>query len=148
MTGNNFHAEIVARAVELIRAGIDPHELRRQVHREHPELTAQGVERVLDIARQEIVERDRPGMHDQMTDQATADQRSDKGRGKRKKPEQRAPIDAPVLTIPEASQIVRLSRASLYRAMDDKKLRYLKYGTRRLIAREDLDTFIASLRAP
>jgi excisionase family DNA binding protein len=84
----------------------------------------------------------------EMTDQATADQQPEKGRGTRKKPEQRAPVDALVLTIPEASQIVRLSRASLYRAMDDKKLRYLKYGTRRLIAREDLDTFIASMRAP
>jgi excisionase family DNA binding protein len=84
-----------------------------------------------------------------LTDQATADQQPEKGRGKRKKPEQRAPVDAPVLTIPEACQIVRLSRASLYRAMDDKKLRYLKYGTRRrLIAREDLDTFIASMRVP
>jgi excisionase family DNA binding protein len=62
------------------------------------------------------------------------------------KPEPRAPIDAPVLTIPEASQLVRLSRATLYRAMDEKRLRYLKYGTRRLIAREDLDAFIASMR--
>jgi hypothetical protein len=34
MTGNTFAPE-VARAVELIRSGIDPHELRRQVHREH-----------------------------------------------------------------------------------------------------------------
>jgi hypothetical protein len=42
MTGNNFAPRAVARAVELIRAGIDPHELRRQVHHEHQELTAQG----------------------------------------------------------------------------------------------------------
>ena len=61
MSGNTFAPEAVARAVELIRSGIDPHELRRQVHREHQELTALGVERVLDIARQEIVEEDRPG---------------------------------------------------------------------------------------
>jgi hypothetical protein len=60
MTGNTFAPE-VARAVELIRSGIDPQELRRQVHREHQELTALGTERVLDIARHEIVERDRTG---------------------------------------------------------------------------------------
>ncbi|WMT70971.1 hypothetical protein [Bradyrhizobium sp. Ash2021] len=45
MTGNNFRPDIVARAVELIRAGVDAHELRRQVHREHQELTALGIER-------------------------------------------------------------------------------------------------------
>jgi excisionase family DNA binding protein len=54
--------------------------------------------------------------------------------------------DALVLTIEEACRLVRLSRASLYRAMDAKQLRYLKYGTRRLIARSDLDDFINSLR--
>jgi excisionase family DNA binding protein len=59
-----------------------------------------------------------------------------------------APAEAAVFTIPEASERVRLSRASLYRAMDRKELRYLKYGSRRLIAREDLDSFIASLRTP
>ncbi|WMT71270.1 hypothetical protein [Bradyrhizobium sp. Ash2021] len=53
MTGNNFRPDIVARAVELIRAGVDPHELRRQVHREHQELTALGIERVIGIAREE-----------------------------------------------------------------------------------------------
>jgi excisionase family DNA binding protein len=57
-----------------------------------------------------------------------------------------APAEAAVLTIPEASERVRLSRASLYRAMDAKRLRYLKYGSRRLIAKDDLDAFINSLR--
>ena len=60
MSDNTFATAAVARAVKLIRAGIDPHELRRQVHREHQELTAQGLARVLDIARQEI-EQDQPG---------------------------------------------------------------------------------------
>ena len=67
---------------------------------------------------------------------------------RKQQPHQHAPVDAPVLTIPEASQLVRLSRASLYRAMDSKQLRYLKYGSRRLITREDLNTFIASMRTP
>jgi hypothetical protein len=61
MSDNKFHPEIVERAVELIRSGLDPHALRRQVHREHQQLTALGIERVLDFARQEIVERDPPG---------------------------------------------------------------------------------------
>jgi prophage regulatory protein len=107
MTGNNFHPEIVARAVELIRAGLDPHELRRQVHREHPELTAQGVERVLDIARQEIVERDRPGMHDQMTDQATADQQPEKGF--------RSAEPRRMLTLAQVLDIVPLKRTTLFK---------------------------------
>jgi len=51
-----------------------------------------------------------------------------------------------VLTVEEAGEVSRLSRASLYRAMDGKQLKYLKYGTRRLIAKVDLDAFIASLR--
>ena len=51
-----------------------------------------------------------------------------------------------MLTIAEATERARLSRASLYRAMDANRLRLLKYGTRRLIAKQDLDAFIASLR--
>jgi excisionase family DNA binding protein len=64
---------------------------------------------------------------------------------KRKSPDRPSP-DALVLTIPEAQTQARLSRASLYRAMDANQLRYLKYGSRRLIAKEDLNAFIASLR--
>jgi len=55
MTGN-FHPEIVTRAAELMRAGIDPDDLRRQVHREFPVLTRLGIERVIDLA---IAERGR-----------------------------------------------------------------------------------------
>jgi excisionase family DNA binding protein len=64
----------------------------------------------------------------------------------KKKNETEAPATAIVLTIPEASALVRLSRASLYRAMDKKQLPFLKYGSRRLIAREDLNAFVASMR--
>jgi len=65
-----------------------------------------------------------------------------------RKPSNKPPTDAQVLTIPETCDLTRLSRASLYRAMDNKQLRYLKCGTRRLIAREDADAFIASMRVP
>lgn len=65
--------------------------------------------------------------------------------GKKKKPDE-APANALVLTIPEARAATRLSRASLYRAMDDHRLRYLKFGSRRLIAKDDLNAFIQSLR--
>lgn len=54
--------------------------------------------------------------------------------------------DAPVFTVAEAAARLRIGRSSLYEAMAGKRLRYLKYGTRRLIARDDLDAFIASLR--
>ena len=63
-----------------------------------------------------------------------------------KTPERRSTTEAAVLSIAEATERARLSRASLYRAMDANRLRFLKYGTRRLIAKDDLDAFIASLR--
>jgi len=59
--GNTFAPDAVARAADLIRAGIDPRTVRRQVHTEFPELTRFGLDRVLDLARQEIVERDKRG---------------------------------------------------------------------------------------
>jgi excisionase family DNA binding protein len=66
---------------------------------------------------------------------------------KPKRPDQPpSTAEALVLTITEATTRARLSRASLYRAMDEKRLRFLKYGTRRLIAKDDLDAFIESLR--
>ncbi|MEZ5820375.1 MAG: helix-turn-helix domain-containing protein [Xanthobacteraceae bacterium] len=55
-------------------------------------------------------------------------------------------VQAMVLTIPEACAELRLSRASLYRAMDGGQLRYLKYGSSRRIAREDAKAFVDSLR--
>jgi hypothetical protein len=58
MTGNTFATAAVHRAAELIRTGIDPHTVRRQVHVEYPELTALGLDRALDLAREEITEQD------------------------------------------------------------------------------------------
>jgi hypothetical protein len=59
MTGNKFHPEIVERIIEVTRTGET--DLRGVVHREYPVLTRLGIERALDIAREEIAERDRPG---------------------------------------------------------------------------------------
>jgi hypothetical protein len=56
MSDNRFATEAVERAVELIRAGAP--DLRSVLKREFPELTAMGLDRVLDLARAEI-ERDR-----------------------------------------------------------------------------------------
>jgi excisionase family DNA binding protein len=52
----------------------------------------------------------------------------------------------PVLTIPEAEKRARLGRTSLYQAMDEGKLPYLKWGRARRIKTADLDAFIDSLR--
>jgi hypothetical protein len=50
MTGNKFQPDIVAR--ELIMAGET--DLRGAIHREYPELTALGIERVIGIAHDEM----------------------------------------------------------------------------------------------
>jgi hypothetical protein len=55
MTGNNFHPEIVEHVIELIKTGET--DLRGAIHRDYPVLTALGIERVLGIAREKIVER-------------------------------------------------------------------------------------------
>jgi ATP-dependent Zn protease len=52
MTGNNFHPEIIARIIELIRTGET--DLRAAIRREYPVLTALGIERVLGIAHDEV----------------------------------------------------------------------------------------------
>jgi hypothetical protein len=48
MTGNNFHPEIVTRAVELILRGET--KSRPTIRREFPQLTRAGVDRVVDLA--------------------------------------------------------------------------------------------------
>jgi hypothetical protein len=55
MTGNNFHPEIVEHVIELIKTGET--DLRGAIHRDYPVLTALGIERVLGIASEKIVER-------------------------------------------------------------------------------------------
>jgi hypothetical protein len=59
MTGNNFHPEIVLRAVELILRGET--RLRPTIRRGFPQLTRAGVDRVVDLAWQEIAGQDHDG---------------------------------------------------------------------------------------
>ena|SRR5437868_109339 len=56
MTGNRFAPEAVARAVELIKAGAV--DLRATIRREFPTLTEIGIDRVIDIARGQVIERE------------------------------------------------------------------------------------------
>jgi hypothetical protein len=56
MTRNNFHPEIVLRAVELILRGES--RLRPTIRREFPQLTRAGVDRVVGLAWLEIAEHD------------------------------------------------------------------------------------------
>jgi hypothetical protein len=56
MTGNTFVPGAVERCVELIRSGRT--DVRATIHREFPELTRIGLDRVIDLAREEIAERD------------------------------------------------------------------------------------------
>jgi hypothetical protein len=59
MTGNTFATEVVDRAIELMRAGATYP--RGTISHEYPELTAQGLDRVLDLACAEIAEQKREG---------------------------------------------------------------------------------------
>lgn len=52
MTGNTFAPAAVALAADLIRRGAPA--LRSTIHREHPDLTPLGLDRVIDLAGQEI----------------------------------------------------------------------------------------------
>ncbi len=63
-------------------------------------------------------------------------------------PEQPAPalpIEKLGFTIPEAAQSTSLGQTSIYKAIRDKKLRCRKYGTRSIITRTDLISFLDSL---
>lgn len=52
------------------------------------------------------------------------------------------PIQKVALSIAEAAAASSLSRAYLYCAMNEGRLRYLKMGTRRLILADDLRSFL------
>jgi hypothetical protein len=56
MTGNTFAPAAVEHAIELIRSSRT--DVRATIHREFPELTRIGLDRVIDIAQEEIAERD------------------------------------------------------------------------------------------
>lgn len=59
MTGNKFCPAAVDRAVELIQNGAT--DLRVVTHREFPELTRIGLDRVVDLAWQKLAERNGDG---------------------------------------------------------------------------------------
>jgi excisionase family DNA binding protein len=46
------------------------------------------------------------------------------------------------MTVPEASQFLRLSRATVYLLMDSGELGYAKFGRSRRIARRALEEFV------
>lgn len=51
-----------------------------------------------------------------------------------------------ILTVPEAAQTLRIGRSSVYELIATGQLRSLKIGSRRLIAREDLEAFVNTQR--
>ena len=58
------------------------------------------------------------------------------------------PVALPlILTVIEAAGTLRIGRSSVYELMASGQLRSLKIGSRRLIARDDLDAFIEARRA-
>ncbi len=56
------------------------------------------------------------------------------------------PVEKLVYTIPEAATALGIGRTSVYQLMDTDQLPSLKIGTRRLIARTDLEAFIIRQR--
>ncbi len=52
-----------------------------------------------------------------------------------------------VYSLNEAAQLLRIGRTSLYELLAAKELRSIKIGSRRLIAREDIEAFVESRRS-
>lgn len=63
--------------------------------------------------------------------------------------EQGLPIDGTplLLTVPEASDALRISRWALYQLINKRRLKSVVIGRRRLIPQDDLHEFISQLRA-
>lgn len=51
-----------------------------------------------------------------------------------------------LMTIDEARDKLRISRWSIYRLINDRQLKTITIGSRRLIAPQDLDEFMQKLR--
>lgn len=51
-----------------------------------------------------------------------------------------------LMTIDEARDKLRISRWSIYRLINDRQLKTITIGSRRLIAPQDLDDFMQKLR--
>jgi excisionase family DNA binding protein len=54
--------------------------------------------------------------------------------------------DRLALSIPDAAKAAGISRSKLYELIEDKELRSLKIGGRRLIMRSDLEAFLEAAR--
>ncbi len=52
-----------------------------------------------------------------------------------------------VYSLNEAANLLRIGRTSLYELLAAEELRSIKIGSRRLVAREDIEAFIASRRS-
>jgi hypothetical protein len=55
------------------------------------------------------------------------------------------PMEKLAFTIAEAAQVSSLGQTSIYKAIREKKLRCRKYGTRSIITRPDLTSFLDGL---
>lgn len=53
----------------------------------------------------------------------------------------------PLLTLDEVCEYLRISRWSLYQLINDRRLKTVTIGTRRLVAPEDFQDFLEALRA-
>lgn len=49
------------------------------------------------------------------------------------------------LTVPEAAALSSLGQTSIYKAIKERRLRIRKYGTRTIITRSDLASFLENL---
>jgi len=49
------------------------------------------------------------------------------------------------LTVPEAAELSSLGQTSIYKAIKEGRLRIRKYGTRTIIIRADLQSFLETL---
>jgi excisionase family DNA binding protein len=55
------------------------------------------------------------------------------------------PENTQLLTVLEAAQELRIARSSVYKLMSRGELKSVHVGTRRLIRRSDLESFVAAL---
>jgi excisionase family DNA binding protein len=72
---------------------------------------------------------------------------SSESSSKRKKPQPSASTEKLAFTIQEAAAAASIGQTSLYKAIRDKQLIARKYGTRTVITRHDLQTFLNALPA-
>lgn len=63
----------------------------------------------------------------------------------KREPMHRNAAEKLALTVPEAALLSSLGQTSLYKAIKEGRLRTRKYGTRTIITRADLASFLESL---